>query len=127
MIKVVNDAMDKMARLKTQQIEEKIESSKKLKESAKIGLKYLWTKLISEAKVKTLTKMMEAKIIETAESVKLLQGAFEKEDEKNKVKAKEANTEIKKSVTNTGQKPESEEAHKKRIADTDETKKGKEL
>ena len=94
-IKIVYDSMDKLAKLKTIQIEEKIDQSKKLKESAKMGLKYLWEKLITDAKVSILTKLMEDKIIETNSTLELLKTASKKEDEKLKVKAKEVNTKIK--------------------------------
>jgi len=119
-IKIVYDSMDKLAKLKTEQIEERINSSKKLKGSAKIALKYLWEKLLTDAKVVILTQMMEDKIIETNSTVSLLKGALGKEDDKLKAKAKEVNSKVKELKAEEG-KPEDEET------DDEGVKKGGEL
>jgi hypothetical protein len=79
-----------------------------MKDSAKLGLKYLWTKLMSDAKIQLLTFLMKQKVIETAGTVKALQNYLTKEEEGMKEKAKKVNQEIKSAGENKETEAEGE-------------------
>jgi hypothetical protein len=94
-IKIVNNTIEKLGKLKTQQIEQRIESSKRMKDSAKLGLNYFWTKLMTDAKVTLLTFLMKQKVIEDSGNLRAMEKFLEKEEVRSKEKAKEANQNIK--------------------------------
>lgn len=102
-IKMVNSTVDKLAKLKTEEIETRIDRSKRLKDSAKIALRYFWEKSMIESKAILLTLLMKQKIIEDEVNIKKLDGFLKGEESKVKTKAKEVNKEVK-------QKKEEEES-----------------
>lgn len=69
-IKVAGDSISKFSKLKTEQIEQKIDDSKRLKPSHKLALKYLWNKLKIDIEIETLTFLMKNKIIEGEDIIK---------------------------------------------------------
>jgi len=62
-LNIINKAVDNLTNLKTKEIYERIEKSKKMKESAKIALKYYWETLITDIKVGALTDLVSKNII----------------------------------------------------------------
>lgn len=88
-ISMINNSIDKLSKIKTEQIDERIDGSKKLKPSAKIALKYLWEKMMIDAKVNSMTYLIDEKVIQHDVTINKIKKAAKVEDERLKKKAKE--------------------------------------
>lgn len=94
-INIIIDNINKLSLIKTKEITNRIEKSTKMKESAKLGLKYLWQKLMSDIKIYILLNLMKEKIISVSTNIQGLKNAIGEEDTEMKEKAREINDKIK--------------------------------
>jgi len=84
-----------LAKIKTQEVKTKIENSKKLKPSAKLGLEYQWEKLMVDAKVELLSELLKQKVLETNAAKQFITKYASSRDEEMKKRALKIHKEIK--------------------------------
>jgi len=79
-LSLTSDSINRLADLKTKQVNTKIDDASKLKPSHKLALKYLWGKLVVDVEVETTANLINNKIIEGPEMLKQIKDAQNKKE-----------------------------------------------
>lgn len=94
-LKTAADSIAKFSKLKTEQVDRKIDDSKRLKPSHKLALKYLWHKLKVDVEIEALTNLMKNKIVEGEDIAKHIEDRNEKRYSKLKSDGKKVAATVK--------------------------------
>ncbi len=103
------ESINRLADLKTKQINAKIDNAKRLKSSHKLALKYLWGKLVVDVEVETTANLINNKIIEGPEILKQIKKDQEKKESDLRDQGKKVVNKVKELRAEEGEtKPENQ-------------------
>ena len=108
--RVLSDYVNRVAKIKTEEIYTLIDSKKKLTDSTKLALKFSWETLAAETKVGLLAELMKDRVIESPRVIEMMDDSFatmEKEIKKKQAETvKGYNSAVKKEKESDGDNPE---------------------